>query len=119
MWIIGWAAVGVASPWVEGPGEVRLGLSGTSLVSERQFAGGEALGLLGPRCPEPVVPGQRMPYSCVTGGTYTQRGVLLSGTVGLGRGVAVDVGVPVVVASFDDDVGRTGAGGVGDVRAGL
>lgn len=112
-------SLAMASPWVETRGQVRVGVQAASLTSMRQFAGGEARGFTGPRCPEPVGPGDRMPYSCVTGGTYRQQTVAGFAQIGLGRGLALDLQVPGVVGAFEDDVGRTDARGLGDVRAGV
>ncbi len=111
--------VAEASPWVEDPGTVQLGLQGSLLVTERQFAGGDALGLVGPRCPEPVRPGDRAPYDCTTGGTYAQRSLTAFTQAGLGAGFALDLQVPAVVASFEDTIGRTDAFDLGDVRGRL
>ena len=107
-----------ASPWVEPAGRARVGVAASSLVSRRQFAGGESWGLTGPLCPEPVTPGDRMPYSCVTGGAYVQRSASAFAMVGLGHRIAVDLTLPVVAAGFEDSVERTDAWGLGDLRFG-
>lgn len=118
MWM--WAtAVAVGSPWVEPPGTVRVGVQAAWLSSATQFAGGEARGFTGPRCPEPIGPGQRMPYSCVTGGRYRQGTLTAFSQIGAGAGFALDLQLPLVWGSFEDDVGQTQARGLGDLRAGL
>lgn len=118
MWL--WTMSGaLASPWIEAAGQIRVGLQGAALSSMRQFAGGEARGFTGPLCPEPVGPGDRMPYSCVTGGTYRQTTLTAFAQIGVGGGFALDLQVPAVIGSFEDDVGRTDARGLGDVRAGV
>lgn len=114
-----WFATAWSSPWVEPPGTVALGLNVVTLSADRQFAGGEAQGLIGPLCPEPVFGGQRMPFSCVNGGRFQQTQATLNGTVGLPGGVAFDLAVPVVGASFVDDIGQTRSRGLGDLRLGL
>ncbi|MEN0065460.1 MAG: hypothetical protein AAGA48_25160 [Myxococcota bacterium] len=116
-----WWSVSVAwsSPWVEAPGTVSLGVNVSSLSAQQQFAGGEAQGLIGPLCPEPIFGGQRMPFSCVNGGRFTQRQATLLTTVGLPGSVAVDVQLPVVSATFEDDIGETVALGLGDMRVTL
>ncbi|MEO0603447.1 MAG: hypothetical protein AAF211_18560, partial [Myxococcota bacterium] len=115
-WMISFAW---ASPWIEPPGTVSLGLNASILSANQQFAGGEAQGLLGPRCPEPVFGGQRMPFSCVNGGRFRQDQLTLLGTVGVPGSVAIDVQVPLVSASFSDDIGETRALGPGDLRVTL
>ena len=110
------AAAAWSSPWIDPAGSVRVGASAWGLSSVRQFASGEARGLTGPLCPEPLFGGDRGPYSCVTGGRYTLAAGAADFTAGLTRHLAVDLMVPVVSATFSDDIGREPASGLGDLR---
>lgn len=90
------------------------------LRSDGQFAPGDARGLSGPLCPDPIDPGERMPYSCVTGGTFTVAQAFAAISVGVLPWLTADLVVPVVLhAEFADDLGFTRARGAGDVVVGL
>jgi len=109
-----------ASAWVNEPGVVRAAASMTHLSSGGQFAPGDANGLTGPLCVDPVVAGDRMPYSCVSGGRFVVTQLTVDASIGVLQWLTLDLKVPVVVdALFEDDVGRTDASGVGDLSLGL
>jgi hypothetical protein len=109
-----------ASAWLEEAGRVRAGVSAVASTSLTQFAPGDALGLIGDRCPEPITPGRRMPYSCETGGRFTSIGLYASTAVGLHRHLSLDLDLPVVLhAAFADDITTDTIRGLGDVRFGL
>jgi len=107
----------IASPWIPPQGQVRLSAGYQQLVTERQFASPEAVGRLGPRCPDGVGAGDRMPFDCTTGGRFANRSLSLGVTVAPVEHLAIDLYLPVVLAAFfEDEVGRTDARGLGDVR---
>ena len=109
-----------ASAWVEPFGAIRLSVGYSASRSERMFAPADAPGFLGPLCPDPVGPRQRMPYSCVTGGRFVHHGLFFDASVGVAPHLTVDLSVPVVpFARFEDDLGGTTVRGVGDIRWGL
>ena len=109
-----------ASAWLEPFGALRLGAGYGATSTRTQFAPGDAGGLTGPRCPQPVLGGDRMPYSCVTGGRYEQHSLFLEASAGVAPFLTLDVLVPIVLsASFEDDLGVTRVRGLGDVRFGL
>jgi len=111
--------IAAASPWIEEAGHARIGLAAWRLSSRQQFAGGEARGLTGPRCPDPIDAGQRMPYSCVTGGAYRVVAATADAAIGIAPHVALDLLLPMVSARFADDVGSTSTTGLGDVSGGV
>ncbi len=111
---------GHASAWLEPFGAVRLGAGYTFNTNEKQFAPGDAPGFTGPLCPDPIGPGDRMPYSCVTGGRYASHGLHLQASAGITPNLTLDVTVPIVLsARFVDDIGETKVSGIGDLRFGL
>jgi hypothetical protein len=109
-----------ASAWVNEPGDVRAAVTMTRLSSRGQFAAGDADGLTGPLCVDPVSAGDRMPYSCVSGGRFAVTQLMVDASVGVLPWLTLDLAVPVVLdALFEDDVGRTNASGLDDLTFGL
>lgn len=110
----------LAAAWPEPVRSIRLGLGYAGTDSRRQFAPGDAGGLVGPLCPEAVEGGDRMPFSCATGGRYTQHALRAEVSLGPLPFLSVDVAVPIVLrASFSDHRGTTAVSGVGDLRIGV
>ena len=109
-----------AGAWPEPERSIR-GAVGYSIVdTDQQFAPGDAGGLLGPLCPTAAHAGDRMPFSCATGGRYTQHALQAELGVAPLKFLSFDLAVPIVLlARFIDDRGATEVGGIGDLRFGL
>ena len=117
-----WASVSVAwsSGWLEKSGELRVGLGANVTHGDQQFAPGDALGLVGDRCEEPVYSGDRSPYDCEVGGRLTMFTLSAQGALGVHEHLTLDVTVPVVPwARFVDDGQSASSSAIGDVRIGL
>ena len=114
------AGLSNAGAWPEPARSIRVALGYSVLDTEQQFAPGDAGGLVGPLCPTPAHAGDRMPFSCATGGRYTQHALRAElGVAPLGS-LSFDLAVPIVLlARFSDGRGATDVGGLGDVRLGL
>lgn len=117
MWLL--ITTALASPWIPETGVVRASLGLQQLVTARQFANAEAEGRVGPLCPDGVSTGDRAPYDCTTGGSFTNRSAYLDFSATVADHLAIDLFVPVVLdAAFADDLGTTRARGLGDLRLG-
>ncbi len=119
-WWVLWSVAASGSPWLEPAGSVTAGLQWQRMVSRQQFAPGGVSGLSGPLCPDPVDSGERGPYSCVNGGTFSVHSLTAQVRAGVHRHLSIDVSAPAILAAaFEDDLGKTVARGIGDVQVGV